>query len=102
MPNGAARLISAGYPRETLQRLRKNGRWWRSLTAMPSRNCLASAITLSLYCAPADGRSKPFSDMYFGGGKTAYYCADPADPASVGDDYRYWLARCWLRGRVRG
>lgn len=38
---------------ETLQQLAKNGRWWRSLTAMPSRNCLASAITLSLYCAPA-------------------------------------------------
>lgn len=84
---------------ETLQQLAKNGRWWRSLTATPSRNCLASAITLSLYCAPArmDVPSR-LATCISGGEKAA--CADRRDPACRRrSDYRCgWRYSLWDAG----
>ncbi len=64
---------------ETLQQLAKNGRWWRSLQrAMPSRNRLASAITLSLYCARPVIRSAASIKVFRRRKKPA--CADRRDP----------------------
>ncbi len=61
--------------------LRKNGRWWRSLTAMPELFGLGDY--LSLYCAPGPTDVPNRLATCIGGGKTA--CADRRDP-HVGDD----------------